>query len=303
MKRIFLAICAIATMASSCSKKTDVEALTTDFIQVNSKVNELYNVQFNQSPTQLTLGNSINQFDFVGKLHNIGLESFINNYKQINGIETNKHLNFDKLLNSNTMYLGESNSLNEFNSSLNKNKAVYTYLRNIGSSNESYITAFNSIKYKPSDEFKVNYLKMLNAVDEINFSNEMSFKKYLISIKNIENDIINSSIKNNERDILLATVSITRYSAGYWFYKMPIDKWRGNTAARAQLAGPGPGTIIKWDIAGGAAGGTVGAIVGGTVTIPLGGIGTLPAWLAGAITGAVGGSVGEAVFELLDWLF
>ncbi len=298
MKKIFLAISAIAILAIACNKMTNVQAIGPDYKKVNSKVNELFNTEFKQKRDQLSLENSNNDYDFVGKLHNIGLESFVNNYTQINGLVNNNEMSFRTLINSNTLYLGQNSSINQFNTSVVNNNSLLTYLKNLGSSNSSFVTAFDVINFHPTNDFKDFYLEMLNAVDGINRNDESSFSRYLGLVKNIEDDIIVSTLQNDEKDILLATASVARFSAGYWFYNTSLNIWNSGN-----LNNPPYKAIIKWDIAGGAGGAAAGAIVGGTVTIPVGGIGSLPGWVAGAITGAVGGSVSEAVFEFLDWVF
>ena len=247
---------------------------------------------------QLDPSNSKNKYDYVGVMHNKGLESFINNYKKIDGLESNKKMSFTTLINANTLYLGQDNSINQFNALLIKNNSLFAYLKSIGNSNSTFITAFDAIDFKPSNGFKEIYIQMLNSVDEINFKDDTSLNTYVETIKTIEDNILESSLKTNEKEILLATASVARYSCCYWFYNTSIASWNPQ-----KMDTPKMPNIIKWDIAAGAGGGVTGAIIGGTVTIPAGGIGAVPGWVAGAITGAVGGSVSEAVFEFLDWIF
>ncbi len=254
---------------------------------------------FGKSSTiQIDPSNSKNKYDYVGVMHNKGLESFANSYKTIKGLESNKKMSFATLINSNTLYLGQDNSINQFNSKLIESNSLLTYLKNIGSNNSSFVTAFDAINYRPSSEFKEYFIQMLNAVDGIDEKNETSLKAYIDLMKNVENNIVASNLQTNEKDILLAMASVGRYSGSYWFYKTSISNWNPNNVPHTSNK-----QIIKWDIAGGAGGAATGAIIGGTVTIPAGGIGAVPGWVAGAITGAVGGSVSEAVFEFLDWLF
>lgn len=247
---------------------------------------------------QLDPSNSKNKYDYIGVMHNKGLDSFINNYKNIYGLESNKKMSFTTLINSNTLYLGQDISINQFNASLIKNNSLLTYLKSIGSSNSTFISAFDAINIKPSNEYNEYYIQMLNAVDGINEKDEASLKTYIELMKNVENTIQVSTLQTNEKDMLLAISSVARYSSSYWFYKTSNSNWNPNNVPHTSCK-----TIIKWDIAGGAGGAASGAIIGGTVTIPAGGIGAVPGWVAGAITGAVGGSVTEAVYEFLDWLF
>ena len=247
---------------------------------------------------QIDPSNLKNNYDFVGQLHNKGLESFVNNYTKINGLESNKKMSFATLINSNSSYLGQDSSINNFNTLLIKNNSLYSYLKNIDLKNSSFVTALDAVNFKTSIGFKEYYLQMINGVDQINNNDEASFSKYIELIKKIESSVQISSLQSIEKDMLLATASVARYSGSYWFYNKAINNWNPNNVTLTSNK-----HIIKCDIAGAAGGAAAGAIIGGTVTIPAGGIGAVPGWVAGAITGAVGGSVTQAVYEFLDWLF
>lgn len=298
MKKIIFAISAIAVFTVACTKMANNPIGNVDYKHISSKVTEVYKAQFEHKRNQLPLDNPLNQYDFVGQMHNIGLESFVNNYQQIVGLVENNQMNFGTLIQSNTLYLGQNVSINQFNMSLINSGTLHTYLKNIGATNSSYIDALNTIAFQPSEEFKNLYLQMLNAADMINKNDENSFSTYLNLIKTIEDNIQTAPLLNNEKEILLAASSVARYSGGYWFYETSIASWNPNNIQLASMP-----AVVKADIAGGVGGGAAGALIGGTVTIPVGGIGAVPGWVAGAITGAVGGSVTQAVFDFLDWMF
>lgn len=239
--------------------------------------------------------NPKNKFDYIGVKHNEGLNSFINNYHNINNLEINKILNFEALLNSNTLFLGNDKSLKQFNSNFTNDSSLKEYFKALNSTNPDYIKALSIIKFKGSYEFNSFYLKIINKINDINFINIKTLEDYLLQIKTLEDEIINSSISENEKELLLSSSSVSRHSATYWFNVFDSqNNWNPNNLNSSKQ-------IIKIDVAGGVAGGVVGAVVGGTVTIV--GIGAIPGWAAGAVTGALGGSISQAVIELWEWMF
>ncbi len=250
--------------------------------------------------TQVDPSNPKNQYDYVGKVHNEGLENFIRNYKNINGLENDSHLNFEVLLNANALYLGDNESLMEFNAAFTKNENLTEYFKFLTSEKQDYVKALDIVNFNASDDFKKIYQNILTQVDAIDFSDVKSLDNYLVKIKALEEGIAKSSVTKEEQGYLLASSSISRFSAVYWFdvvnTKTNWDPRSVNTASASRQ-------IIKMDVAGGVGGAVVGAIVGGTVTIYAFGIGAIPGWAAGAITGTVGGSVTQAVIELWEWMF
>lgn len=306
MKKLIIEILGIAIFTIACNKSKNQEFNNiedVDYAKIGSAVSKMYSNNFpnqdKKSRSQVNFTNSINQFDFIGKMHNIGLNSFVNNFSQIPGCVTNGQLNFNTVINSNSYYFGSSNSLNQFNTTFTQNSTTLRYLKSINTkSNASFISELTVSGFTPSNDFKNYYLKILTTIDLIQIDDENSFAQMIASMKILENSITTSNLPSTEKDLLLGTSAIARYSAEYWFYKTSIDFWDANNVDTHPLK-----QIIKMDVAGGVGGGAAGAIAGGTVAIPAFGIGAVPGWVAGAITGAVGGSVGQAVFEFLDWLF
>jgi hypothetical protein len=243
--------------------------------------------------------NPSNKYDYIGVLHNKGLESFISNYKNVKNLENNKVINLEALLNMNTLYLGEDKSLLKFNSSFNNDINFKKYIEAISSKNVDFVDGLAILNFKPTNDFKNIYNKIMTEIDIIDIKNIETLNKFISNIKNLEELISKSSFANNDKEILLSTTAISRHSAVYWF-KTLNNKNEWNPQNQSNINSK---QIIKLDVAGGAGGAVVGAIVGGTVTIYAFGIGAIPGWAAGAITGAVGGSISQAVLELWEWMF
>ena len=122
----------------------------------------------------------------------------------------------------------------------------------------------------------VEYVKELFVILETSKTQKESNDNIII----LENRILEEKfMQKKEHDILLATMSVSRYSIEWWTnkYNGPLSKPNG----------------WKADAAGAIAGGIAGAIIGGTVTV---GLATVPGWLAGAFGGGISSSI-SACFD------
>ncbi len=125
-------------------------------------------------------------------------------------------------------------------------------------------------------ETGIKYVKEIFDILETSKNQKESY----VNIINLEDRILaEEALPKTERDILLATTSVSRYSMDWWTnkYNGPLSKPNGWRA----------------DAAGAIAGGIAGAIVGGTVTV---GLATVPGWVVGAFTGGISNSI-SACFD------
>lgn len=251
MKRIYL-LSVISLLSFSCSKennnlekqtqKTKVE----NVVNVNAKLYEKYKEAFN--PT--------NPWEFYGAIHNDILDD-LKVKEQLKSVasrpspliqETNKMdeaisyslTRLSEKYNILDVDLGKSSSIQEIKFILNDEKNSYSNVV------DKYTSAYRPIVKKAINDF----FAIIENLSEEN----ASYKDVKQSIIEFEESIIKrNDLKKEEKDYILKTTSIARYSSLFWssqtsssnIFARPWWKWL---------------TVVSADVAGGLTGNVAGAL-------------------------------------------
>ncbi len=195
--------------------------------------------------------NPKNEFDYVGLIHNEIVSEFV---KQTEG---------EKPTNEEVLEIVETITLSspEYVKRFGKEYQGLT-IEQVNEGIKDFPNEFkNIINGLPiSSDAKRIFNGLLDETFEIENSG-LSYERYREYVLNLEDNIINDkTLPKNEKDAVLCSTSIARYSSYLWLVKNP-----DSTAKK----------FFGWVIAGDVAGGILGAVFGGVV---------------GAIGGASGGS-------------
>ncbi len=143
------------------------------------------------------------------------------------------------------------------------------------------------------------YNQLIDVFSMCTSNTEICLLKGINEFKKIEDQITSSTIDKREKEILLSSSAVGRYSIHYWFYN--ATSWANSIRGRRQIQERRPfswGEMGKVDLQSAGAAGLAGAVIGGTVSL---GALTVPSWAAGAVAGGIGGSAGNAIGQLLGW--
>jgi len=206
--------------------------------------------------------NPMNPYDIAGQIHNQAMDTISADVDFIK----NSLLNRDDVNDKVSQYLRQYENCiipNSFFSIKNNDE----YLSIIDSKNLSLLL---TTKYRWSTK-ATKYASELFVI----LQTQNDEYKICDAIIQMENNILKDNfLSQQEKDILLTTASVSRYSVHWWTtqYTGPLSKPNGWSA----------------DAKGAIAGGLTGAIIGGSVTV---GAGTVPGWVAGAISGGLSNSI------------
>jgi hypothetical protein len=237
-----------------------------------------------ESSSEVALQNEefVNPYEFVGEIHNAGLEFILNKCN----IEKGAEISIQEICDLTTNFMlssPENNFMNydgktykelgeiiiaEMNGGYNKRAIEYQILEE-GTLANQYLTDLRMIVYN------------------VDFNDSISsFKK----IKKIEKDIWTSKISEENKAILLSMSAVGKHSYSYWKKNLPkyINSENSKSADGRDVAIE----ILKSDFEGALvgfiAGGIIGAI-GGSVIMP--GVGTITAFFLDGIQGAAYGAI------------
>ena len=176
-------------------------------------------------------------------------------------------------------------------------------------------------QYGLSAQFCTYYNSINSTLD--NASSAESFNSSMLSL---ETEIAQSTISLIEKQILLSSAAVYRYSANYWSSSEKTNAWNEKLSMpiayisfKENLSGfskiiitPEPPiatpfyekfffswkSLAKADGKGAIEGGVAGAIVGGSVSF---GTLTVPGWVVGAVGWGAGCSVSNVIGQLFSW--
>lgn len=194
----------IALIFTSCTKEGEVTTKKNS-IKVNNGTAMYFGIT--TMPFYIVNpSNPDNPMDSFGIIHNEGIHYIYNHLSSLtsqNIIEIAQNLTRD---------LYSDNSINLFDSiKLINTNGIFMNWQVGYKPNESNIEKLHK-KGLISDLCK-NYLLELESIALINKDLEELIKK----CKNIENEILASNVSSQEKNILLGSASVLRYSAAYWF--------------------------------------------------------------------------------------
>lgn len=188
------------------------------------------NTSFSQSPE-----NSKNSLDYLGVIHNEVLIEFIKLNKTSN-------MSIDEiLLKIKPLMLENQNYREKFGStyySVTTNQ-VKQYMPDVANN-------FNTLvdDQKISNESKEFLKELLNS-----FEGETDFNKVYQTVVSLEDRVIASKLTNKEKELVLGTTSIARYSSYLWLVKNPNPTFSNSLSGRFRW----------WSIVADVAGGIIGA--------------------------------------------
>lgn len=211
-----------------------------------------------------SVANPENAYDMIGQIHNRAMDVITLDSDLIQASELNS-INFNDVNFKVDKYLQESEQCvlpdRLFSPELSELYQTILTSNNLPKLLKDYGWSRVGVRYST---------QLFNILD----SSEDQKLLYEGIVKLEHEIIIDRTLPDTERDILLSTASISRYSIDWWTntYNGQLEKPNG----------------WKADAAGALAGGIAGAIVGGTVTV---GLATVPGWVAGAIGGGISNSI------------
>lgn len=152
--------------------------------------------------------NSKNEFDYVGRLHNELVDTYLkNNYSYKTNDELCKQINDIASKNKNFISMVGSNNY-QFDAKIIDNGIIDF---------KNYFK--NTINSQPLSEIgKQNSQKLVNYLFEKSFSkNNVTYKELFDYIVNYEDDILkNTNLSKLDKQILLSSSSVARYSLFFW---------------------------------------------------------------------------------------
>jgi hypothetical protein len=224
-------------------------------------------VTFPHTRPPVDVSNPANQVDFVGQLHNEGLDYAI----------------------ANKARLGNDPRL----WTLRVQQLTSEYL----CANESRIGQLFSGMTPgtlPDDcsmtDGEVSFLAELQQLQDN--ATSLGFANFIAAVKGLEASVAAQPMSTREKVITLGACSVARYSAAYWYSETQLA-----TSLWATLPSGTPSPLsINWGDVGkqdveGAVGGLIGSLFGGPIT-----------WL-GAGLGALGGAIAGSAVEIIDQLW
>jgi len=235
-----LAVLVLFVMSSvfySCTKD-DVAVVESNFsVNEMSSVGEINSVA---SRVSQGVGNTRNEFDYAGVLHNQILEKFVNEV-DFSGMTYEEVLKEIK-----TIALANKGYLSMFK----KHKYVGLSVDQVNSSINDFSNEFENVVN--STELSVMAKAKLNELLSRTFKVRGNYEGYRNQVIKFEEEIMGSNMSAQEKRIILSVSSIARYSGSFW-----SNHHAENVGGRKFF-----GWVIASDIVGGVLGGVFGGVAG-----------------------------------------
>ncbi len=304
------------TMVVSCNKEKTAPQLT-EQEKWDAYLKEAKNyshvkwnfrsTQSNKAPITVDFSNPDNPFDYVGALHNQGLDYFIDNYQGYPALIKVK--NGQKEFSLHEMWKIIGNFGRDNNIQGLRQLTLNPHFRN--TMNQEIVNNFPNLATQLSP-LAYNYLQsILQSMPKTDSSYTHTIGSTTVAssvgpcpikimickdyTRNIENQILNDvNLSSDERAILLMSASVARHSYAYWtaVWMDSNDKWwkilneNPNSGDNAFI-----NPIVVKDVAGAIWGGVSAYVAGNNV-------------VTGAVLGAIGASIAvPAIVKLIDWIF
>jgi len=248
----------------------------------------------------------INEYDYVGELHNEGLEYVFGELEKLKEKNNLDEENAIKCVKESTIDYVKSIS-----SDIDENKCraimdhVYddvVYSINFTKTISDTTIISDSTLY---DSLSENQVILLQELKQIMYNDELKLE----DIVNFEKDV-ELSLNEDEREIIYAFTSVARHSYQYW--SESIDEWYHLLSDEEITLGKSTGFWgylgeVGWKDAigcvdGAIAGAGLGAIIGSIVPGPGTAAGALAGAGPGAVTGAIGASANKVLTDLYNRL-
>lgn len=232
-----------------------------------------------------TIFNPQNPFEQIGKLHNDGLSEIGNS---VQWVRTN--LTPEQIYEKSGKFLESKQVVNDF---------ATIYRQNVGSVRQAITERSTDqvqlLQRVGMSSLGARYVKQ--ALDLLRNSDVKSVEGLADQFKSIETEVMNNaSLSKDDRDVLLASLAVGRYSIDYWStmissqpqnFGLPANPSPTELYAKAK-------SVAEEDVKGGLRGGYVGGITGGVVGGPAGILGGIA---GGVATGAIFASASAYFFN------
>lgn len=206
---------------------------------------------FGQSPA-----NSKNSYDYIGVIHNEVITEFFKNNNTPNMSIEDILKKAEPIILANDLY--KSKFGNKYSSI--SAEEIKTYMPDISNNFSGLVKDANI-----SDDAKSMLNNLLSSL-----SGATDFDKVYQDVISLEDDVIKSNLSDSEKELVLCSCSVARYSSYHWLVENPKPTFGNSLSARWRW----------WTIVADVAGGILGA----------------PGGIAGIGAGAVGASlVSEAI--------
>lgn len=238
-------------------------------------------------------------FSIMGKMHNKGLESILNGFQETETIfdqsqtKENSYASYISIIKSNAIsYVKEETNNNaeaiaiaeEYLDKFLDDKPEYLDFKTF--ENTIYTPYIKKIRKTPAFDSK---LKELN---EIATDNDINLQSLLSRLQQLESTIRSSSLSTNEKNALLAGISVAQESYQYWYDKGP--EWLKTLTGESKKGKFSWKRVGREDISG-----AVNGAVSIAIVAAAGPVGWVAA-LTGIAAAAAGASAGDAVLQLLE---
>jgi hypothetical protein len=190
----------------------------TDDAQSENKI-----IEYNIATLTFDPSNSNNQYDYIGQMHNLGLEYVKNNFDDsVDPSDLGEVINgFNEVLGEFADQQGytstEIGDIQEdfeelFDGTFASNNTNYLVNMNISTVAAGYISSVFDI---------------LDGMNQSEIDIPFDLTIFIDDIKDIETDIFSSNLSTTEEQLVLGFTSITRYSLAYWYdvAANPTDPW------------------------------------------------------------------------------
>lgn len=245
-----------------------------------------------------------NPYEFVGEYHNKGLAYILQELKEtaqvttrgISAIPTKDEIKIltESFCQENILESAGVQYPIDIKSSSILNSEILPSTRSMNSQYSSDVQHYLSL-------FEQN-LKNPQGISSLN--------DFMIKIKEIEQEIYHSDIKEEDKVILLISYAVGRHSLEFWLEisgqeTLPLVKTRSESFSDwwSHYVTPAIESVVTADFAGAAAGALGGMMAGGTVGSVVPGPGTVTGAVAGAVEGGASGAIYSSVVDGVIYYF
>jgi hypothetical protein len=261
--------------------------------------------------------NPNNPYDYVGNLHNQGVDAVFNS------VNTTSTISYQSVVYITNSYLASKGyDTTQVNNGLTTAEQLgyFSILDTSYANNPSLLTSklLNDGRISVSAKNYLDELTTLinNTLGTDNSGSPSTYSTFANAAVAIENQFANdNSLSSMDLEVLQQAFSVARYSAGYWGnYILAQNSWQAvdgsksngkittNATLHISKAASAPpfnwGNVAKGDTFGLVGGAIGGAVAAGIVTGPAG---VAVGAVAGGVGGAISGSVGVALYQLFTW--
>ncbi len=225
-----------------------------------------------------------NQYDWIGKMHNDGLDFILEHREDIDSTSIST-------VKSSVNDLTEEFFIETINNNPPESFNANTYRANI----EDLLSNFESDSTNYLDSLTHDQIQFINsAKHNLDSASTASFENIIDNIIGVENSIIHSNMRENEKNLPLIYCAILRNSCIYWHDETNLNNWSLDPSICW-------GCIAGADATGAIVGGvhaTWGAIAGGALIFGPGG-----AVCIGIGSAVIDGLASSGVGALIDYFF